>query len=200
MNISIVGEDPATTVIVWDGEAGGTLLWLNGIAYSRFDLTFDGRRRASIAVDQSWDMKQPNFDTGNAYSDDRFVDVEYGIHGGFKGGGFAETSIRRARFLRSTKAGVALGNFNALDIWIWYSIFEDCEMGVTNNPGAETFTSTTVSSAVRSMPTWRRTPAVSARRNYSSGSKAFSSEAARTIQRRSTFRATPSSSARFGRH
>jgi hypothetical protein len=36
--------------------------------YSRFDrITFDGRRRASIAVDQSWDMEQAHFDTGNAY-------------------------------------------------------------------------------------------------------------------------------------
>ena len=42
--------------------------------------------------------------------------VECGVHGGFKGGGFAETSIRRSQFLRNSKAGVALGNFNALDL------------------------------------------------------------------------------------
>src|SRR5438034_5029329 len=71
-------------------------------------------------------MRQPHFETGNQYFDDGFVDVEYGIHGGFKGGGFAETTIRRSRFLRNSKAGVALGNFNALDIWIWHSLFEDC--------------------------------------------------------------------------
>ena len=136
INVSIVGEDPAGTSIIWGGEAGGTMVWLNGIAYFRFvRLTLDGKGVASVAVEQSWDMKQPNFDTGNEYSDDTFVDVEYGIHGGFKGGGFAETSIRRSQFVRNSKAGVALGNFNALDIWIWYSLFEDCVTGVTNTPG-----------------------------------------------------------------
>src|SRR4029077_708724 len=82
---------------------------------------------------------KPNFDTGNEYSDHSFVDVEYGIHGGFKDHGFAETSIVRSHFLRNSKAGVALGNFNALDIWIWYSTFEDCAVGVTNEPGAGNF-------------------------------------------------------------
>ena len=83
INISIVGEDPGTTTLVWDGPPGGTMLWVNGVAYSRFTrLTFDGKSRASVAVEQSWDHKQSHFDTGNEYSDDWFVDVEYGIHGG----------------------------------------------------------------------------------------------------------------------
>jgi hypothetical protein len=41
INLSVVGEDPASTFIVWDGPAGGTMLSVNGIAYSRFTrLTF----------------------------------------------------------------------------------------------------------------------------------------------------------------
>jgi hypothetical protein len=100
------------------------MLWVNGIAYSRFTrLTFNGRHRASVAIEQSWDHVKPHFDTGNEYSDVYFVDVAYGIHGGFKEHGFAETSIRRSHFVRNTKAGVSLGNFNALDIWVWYSTF-----------------------------------------------------------------------------
>ena len=176
INVSIVGEDPATTTIVWDGEASGTMMWLNGIAYSRFvRLTFDGKRRASVAVEQSWDMRQPHFDTGNEYSDDGFVDVEYGIHGGFKGGGFAETSIRRSRFLRNTKAGVALGNFNALDIWIWDSLFEDCDTGVTNTSGAGNFHvyRSVFRRSARSDLAMGNTSGFSARGNYSTGSKAF---------------------------
>jgi hypothetical protein len=176
INISIVGEDPSTTTLVWDGEPGGTMLWLNGIAYSRFDrLTFDGKGRASVAVEQSWDMTQSHFDTGNAYTDDRFLDVEFGIHGGFKGGGFAETSIRRAQFLRNTKAGVALGNFNALDIWIWDSLFEDCHAGVTNTPGAGNFhvyRSVFRRSKLADMSIGN-TGGFSARGNYSLESKAF---------------------------
>src|SRR5436309_1786060 len=172
INVSIVGEDPATTTIVWDGEASGTMMWLNGIAYSRFvRLTFDGKRRASVAVEQSWDMRQPHFDTGNEYSDDGFVDVEYGIHGGFKGGGFAETSIRRSRFLRNTKAGVALGNFNALDIWIWDSLFEDCDTGVTNTSGAGNFHvyRSAFRRSARSDLSMRNTGGAAARGYYSAG-------------------------------
>src|SRR4029453_7588030 len=140
INVSLVGEDPATTVIVWDGPEAGTMLHINGVAYSRFvRLTFAGKRRASIAVDQSWDNSRPHFDTGNEYADDVFVDLEFGIHGGFKGHGFAETSIIRSTFLRNTRAGVALGNFKALDVWIWHSEFIDCATGVTNTSGAGNF-------------------------------------------------------------
>ena len=171
INVSIVGEDPATTLLIWDGEPGGTMMWLNGIAYSRFArLTLDGRRRASVAVDQSWDMGQPHFDTGNSYSEDRFIDVEYGIHGGF-----AETSIRRSQFLRNTKAGVALGNFNALDIWIWESLFDDCYTGVTNTPGAGNFHvyNSVFRGSKHSDMAMGNTGGFSARGNYSSGSKMF---------------------------
>jgi hypothetical protein len=176
INIAVVGEDPDATVIVWDGPLGGTMLWVNGVAYSRFTrLTFDGKRRASIAVDQSWDMKQPHFDTGNEYSDARFMDVEFGIHGGFKGGGFAETSIRRSRFVRNTKVGVALGNFNALDIWVWESLFDHSGVGIGNGGGAgnyhvynSVFHGSTVSDLFM-----QNTGGFSARGNYSSTSKAF---------------------------
>jgi hypothetical protein len=183
INISVVGEDPATTTIVWDGAAGGTIFWINGVAYSRFTrLTLNGKRRASVAVEQSWDHGRPHFDTGNEYSDTSFVDVEYGIHGGFKGFGFAETSIRRSHFLRNTKAGVALGNFNALDIWVWYSTFDHCGVGVGNGEGAgnfhvynSVFRESTVSDLFMG-----NTGGFSARGNYSAHSKAFFASVGRT--------------------
>jgi hypothetical protein len=176
INLSIVGEDPAATTIVWDGGEGGTMLSINGVAYSRVSrLVFDGRKRASVAVEQSWDNTRPHFDTGNEYADDTFADVEYGIHGGFKGHGFAETSIRRSHFTRNTKAGVALGNFNALDIWVWYSTFEDCAAGITNTTGAGNFhvyNSVFRRSTVADL-SMGNTGGFSARGNYSIGSKAF---------------------------
>jgi hypothetical protein len=176
INVSIVGEDPATVTIVWDGPPGGTMLVVNGVAYSRFSrLTYDGRRTASVAVEQSWDNVKPHFDTGNEYSDHYFADVEYGIHGGFKGHGFAETTIVRAHFVRNSKAGVALGNFNALDIWIWYSTFEDCAVGVTNEPGAGNFHvygSRFHRSSVADLYI-KNTGGFSARGNYSLDAKAF---------------------------
>jgi hypothetical protein len=174
--VSVVGEDPASVALVWDGPVGGTMLLVNGVAYSRFTrLTYDGTGKASVAVEQSWDGSKPHFDTGNEYSDHVFVGVDYGIRGGFNGHGFAETTIVRSRFIRNAKAGVALGNFNALDIWIWYSTFEDCGMGVTNEPGAgnyhvygSVFQRSTIADLYM-----KNTGGFSARGNYSTGSKAF---------------------------
>ena len=108
-----------------------------GLEYSTLSrLTFDGRGKALVAVDQAWDGTANYFDTGNEYADDRFIDVGIGIRGGSRGHGFAETSVVRARFVRNTQAGIALGNFNALDLWVWSSLFEDCGVGITNDPGA----------------------------------------------------------------
>jgi Pectate lyase superfamily protein len=176
INISVIGEDPATTAIVWDGAGEGTMIWINGVAYSRFTrLTLNGNRRASVAVEQSWDRTERHFDTGNEYSDMYFVDVDYGLYGGFKGHGFAETSIRRAHFVRNVKAGVSLGNFNALDIWVWYSTFDQCGVGVGNGEGAgnfhvynSVFRGSTVSDLFMV-----NTGGFSARGNYSARSKAF---------------------------
>ncbi len=174
--VSLVGEHPESTILAWDGPGGGTMLLVNGVAYSRFTrFTFNGRGRASVAVEQSWDGSQAHFDTGNEYSDSQFVDVEHGIRGGFKDRGFAETSIQRSRFVRNTKAAIALGNFNALDIWIWQSLFEDCNIGVTNDPGAGNFH--VYQSVFRRSKTadlvMRNTGGFSARDNYSTGSAAF---------------------------
>lgn len=140
INVAIIGADPANTKIKWRGAAQGTMLQVNGTAYSTISrITWDGTGVAAIAIDQSWDGKKPHFDTGNCYTDDVFLDVGYGIHGGSLRYGFAETSILRARFIRNTIAGVSLGNFNALDIWIRNSLFQDCATGVTNTFGAGNF-------------------------------------------------------------
>jgi hypothetical protein len=140
LNISIIGDNPANTIIKWGGVVRGTMIQINGTAYSKFDrLTWNGNRTADVAIDQSWDGKRPSFDTGNEYADDIFVDVGFGIRGGALGHGFAETSILRDQFIRNTIAGVSLGNFNALDVWIRNSLFQDCAVGVTNMYGAGNF-------------------------------------------------------------
>src|SRR5262245_17420534 len=83
--VTIVGEDPALVRIKWVGPAGGVMLWLNGVCYSRVSrLTFDGGGTASVLVDQSWDGQQSCFDTGNEYSDDLFSESPAGI--GIRGG------------------------------------------------------------------------------------------------------------------
>jgi pectin methylesterase-like acyl-CoA thioesterase len=176
LGVGVIGEEPDRTRIVWDGPAGGTMLTARGMAYSRINrLTFDGRGRASVAVEQTFDNTRGNFDTGNEYADDRFIDVEYGIRGGFEGYGFAETSVMRARFVRNTRAGIALGNFNALDLWVWHSLFEDCGVGISNDPGAgnyRVYDSVFRRSTIADLQ-MQNTGGFTARGNYSIGSKAF---------------------------
>ncbi len=176
LNVRVIGEDPAGVTILWDGPPSGTMLLVNGVAYSTFArLTFDGRGRASAAIEQSWDNTGGHFDTGNEYADLVLQGVDYGIRGGFKGHGFAEATITRSRFVRNAGAGVALGNFNALDVWIWSSTFEQCRVAVTNEPGAGNFRvygnlfigSTTADLFMQN------TGLFSARDNYSIGSQAF---------------------------
>lgn len=174
--VNLLGDDPERTRLVWDGPADGTMLLVDGLAYSRIGrLTFDGRGRAAIAVDQAWTGKEAHFDTGNEYADDRFIDVNYGIRGGVLDYGFAETTVTRARFIRNRVAGIALGNFNALDLWVWGSLFEDCGIGITNDPGAGNYR--VYGSVFRRSKTadlfMQNTGALTARGNFSVGSKAF---------------------------
>jgi hypothetical protein len=133
IDISLIGADPAVTKIVWAGPANGVMLYLNGVAYSKFSrLTFDGSSTALVAVDQSYDGKLGYFDTGNEYSDDSFTNAGYGIRGGALDFGFAETSVLRSHFTGNWVAGIAVLNYNALDLWVWYSTFQNCNVGVTN--------------------------------------------------------------------
>ena len=139
MNVSIIGEDPATTKIIWGGAANGTMMQINGTAYLRFNrLTWDGNSNADIAIDESWDGSSGYFDTGNEYADDVFKNTGTGIRGGFLGYGFAEIAVMRNKFSHNTTAGISLGNFNALDVWVWNSIFDTCAIGITNNQSSST--------------------------------------------------------------
>lgn len=176
MGISIVGQDPATTVVKYCGPYGGVLLYLNGIAFSRIGrITFDCASLAAVAIDQSWDGHRDYFDTGNEYADVVFRNCPTAIRGGNLGHGFAETSVLRAHFGPSSGPCVILKNFNALDLWIWYSLFDRCFIGVTNDPGAGDFhvyNSVFRQSTLADMRI-HNTAIFNIRNNTSIGSKAF---------------------------
>ncbi len=125
--VNVIGQDPATTTILWAGSSGGTMLYINGVAYSRFDrLTFNGQGSAAVAVDQSKaDGTGNNFDTGNEYADDLFENAGIGLRCGNLRLWCAETSMLRDQFINNTVAGVAMKNFNALDMCIWYSLLSE---------------------------------------------------------------------------
>ncbi|MGA2139755.1 MAG: glycosyl hydrolase family 28-related protein [Verrucomicrobiia bacterium] len=134
-NIMILGEDPATTVIRWDGPAGG-VMFDYGAWYCKVGrLTLDGAGMAGTAVAHG-----RRFATYNEFCDMVFRDVGFGIEAGAKGGeGIAESAVMRCRFVRCTEAGISLQNFNSLDWFIWFSTFDDCGDGVTNTRGAGNF-------------------------------------------------------------
>jgi hypothetical protein len=132
-SVSLVGEDPATTIIKWDGADGGIMLWSNGVTEHRVTrFTFDGAGRALSAIDHKWDgTTQPGATTGSEYSDLIIQDVEYGIRAGVASND-AEVAVLRCHFLRCSQAGISMESYNALDWWAWYCQFEDCRLGVTN--------------------------------------------------------------------
>ena len=134
-DVALIGEDPATTVLRWDGPADGVMLDY-GAWYSKLGrLTFDGRGRARTAIAHG-----KSFATYNELFDLVIRDVGIGIEAGAPGGqGIAETTVLRCRFQRCSIAGISIQNFNSLDWFVWHSVFEDCGLGVTNLRGAGNF-------------------------------------------------------------
>lgn len=174
--VSIIGEDPATTIVRWDGAAGGTIFDAMGVAYSKWSrITWDGAGKADVAMYNWWDGSSNYFPTNNEHSDEVFQDVNYGIRAGKGNGGDAETTVERAHFLRCAVAGVSIEDWNALDWFIHDSLFEDNGMGVTNTNRAGNFMvdhsvfrrSTVADLAIGN------TSYFSFRYNYSVGSKHF---------------------------
>jgi hypothetical protein len=138
--VGIIGADPTTTAIVWAGSSGGTMLYINGVKYSRFDrLTFNGQGNAAVAVDQSKaDDVNCCFDTGNQYADNIFENAGIGFRCGNLGFGCADTTMLRNSFVNNTVMGILMKNFNALDLWVWYSTFQNNWAGIGNYvPGGE---------------------------------------------------------------
>jgi hypothetical protein len=137
---SLVGEDPTTTSIVWGGTPGGTLLRTSGSRDTLFTrLTWNGNGTAGIGVAQWWNytVDRQNYQGGIKHIDEVFEDLGIGIFGGREGAdygqGDSEVTIRRVQFLRESQAGLNLGSFNALDYWVWDSVFTGCARGVTND-------------------------------------------------------------------
>jgi hypothetical protein len=128
--VSVVGEDPATTILRWDGPAGGTLFQYDAWYAKISRLTLDGAGKAKICLAYG-----DAFSTYNETSDLVFKDADYGMWMATKDAGQAENAVLRCRFLRCAKAGLVTVNFNSMDIWVWYCRFEDCGHGLLNGAG-----------------------------------------------------------------
>ena len=128
--VALVGEDPARTVLRWDGPEGGTMVQWDAW-YSKISrIALDGAGRADVALQYG-----PAFSTYNETSDMVFRDVKSGLlFGGPKTHGQAENEVLRCRFVRCG-VGLQTVNWNSMDIWVWYSRFEDCGRGIHNIMG-----------------------------------------------------------------
>src|SRR5262249_53254793 len=173
---SILGEDPATTIFKWAGRVGGTMLAVDGVDYTKISrITFDGSSSAGVLVDQSGVTAGGYMDTGNEYADDIFKDAGTGFQCGINVNGCAEGTIIRSHFMRLSKSAIQLGNFNALDIWVRYSTFDDNAVGMSDDQGAGNFhayNNVFRHSTVADINIGN-TGLFSFRANYSIGSKAF---------------------------
>jgi hypothetical protein len=127
---AVVGEDPDTTVLRWDGPKGGTVFQYDAWYAKMSRLTLDGAGKAKICLAYG-----DAFSTYNETSDMVFKDADYGMWMATKDAGQAENAVLRCRFVRCAQAGLATVNFNSMDIWVWYSRFEDCGRGLLNGAG-----------------------------------------------------------------
>ena len=109
--IAVVGEDPATTVIKWDGNDKGTVFsytaWYSKISR----LTIDGSGRAAIALLYNGEK----FSTYNETSDMVLKNSAVGLQFGGQGGdmGQAENMVHRCRF-QNCGIGLTTMNFDSL--------------------------------------------------------------------------------------
>jgi hypothetical protein len=149
LGVALLGEDPATTTILYDGPAGEAMLTCDGVSYSKFGrLTWDGQGKARAAVVHHWNSVKiigPAV-TYMEHADEVFQNVGRGIVGGgvdpvlkpdgslshYNHGMDAEFMVKRCKFIRCSEAGLSIGSFNALDWWVWDSEFVDCGVGATN--------------------------------------------------------------------
>ncbi|MCU0874227.1 MAG: glycoside hydrolase family 55 protein, partial [Pirellulaceae bacterium] len=128
---NLVGEDPATTILLWDGPAHQPMLRFDAWYSKVSRLTLDGRGKANGGL-----VRAGGFSTYNEHSDLVFLDIN-GIAmnlGNAEAQGIAETAVLRCKFLRC-KEGISTINWNTLDIYVWYCLFEDCGKGVYNRMG-----------------------------------------------------------------
>jgi hypothetical protein len=128
--VAIVGENPSSTILLWDGPADGTMFQWDAW-YSKISrLTFDGKGQAGTGL-----LYGPSFSTYNETSDLVFRNTGNGlVFGGEKTNGQAENEVLRCRFV-NCETGVQTVNWNSMDIWVWYCRFEDCGRGIFNVMG-----------------------------------------------------------------
>jgi Pectate lyase superfamily protein len=90
--VGLIGDDPATTTIKWDGPAGAPMLVQNGGIGNRYSrLTWDGSASAGIGIAQWWNTKAGvYYGADTEHQDEVFEDMDIGLMAGRLGAEFDE--------------------------------------------------------------------------------------------------------------
>ncbi len=134
--IAVIGEDPATTIIKWDGPDKGTVFSYTAWYSEVSRLTIDGAGRAGIAFLYNGERFSTYNETADMVFKDAAVGLQLGGSGGDSGGdyGQAENMVLRCQFL-NCGFGLRTMSYNSLDIWVWNSLFQDCGSAMRNGAG-----------------------------------------------------------------
>jgi len=138
-NVTLLGHDPSDTRIVWAGPAGmwQRMIEVNGVGHARFGrLTWDGGGGADIVYFDGTSNQRNYFPTGNRHEDEVFQNLWSGggiaFYNGAESSGVSEWEYIRNKFIGPMEAGIFLVNANVLDHWVWDSLFQNVQFGVTN--------------------------------------------------------------------
>lgn len=142
----IVGEDPRTAIIRWNGVEGGNMMWMAGWhsgQVSRIGFDGNGTAGSGIRIERDFDISLNQ--TNNRISYCIFRDMERGIENTREIPGAStdsEIGIFGCRFYNCTEYGVLPTAPEAYDYWVRNCYFEGCGIGIgrLTDPGYEDFT------------------------------------------------------------
>jgi hypothetical protein len=135
--LSLVGPIVGATIIgcgrdtrlVWDGEAGGKMLLLNGVSYSIFTgLDLDGRGKAAVGFWYKSDRRFQTEVTHRHLAFRRFTDAGL-LNDPTRVQALAETSFENCLF-EECERGVAFPQFNDYDYTFDGCEFRRCNIGI----------------------------------------------------------------------
>jgi len=131
--IYIVGHG-RDTILEWDGEAGGSMYWSNGVHRTRYEgLTYDGKGKAGIGSEHRSMMR---YETHIIYENCAFMNLEYGIavSKNKREKASAEFWYKNCLFLNN-KTAVLFGEYNDYDNLFLGCYFADNDIAIHSRRG-----------------------------------------------------------------
>ena len=135
LGVSLLGHG-RTSVLVWDGEAGGRMFWnREGLIVSRFvGLVWDGAGKAAVGFDHS---AQKYFETEMRHQHEAFLNfTEAGIRVGHQQVLATAETLYDNCWFENCRQGVSIRSHNDLDHTFDRCEFRNCGIGVYGGKGS----------------------------------------------------------------